>query len=83
MIWEDGELKLSPVDKIPEVIDRVVGYSNKAESELREKFVNNKKVNDRLDLVNKYIQMNDSNYIEELKEDIESNVELVKRCEGF
>jgi hypothetical protein len=83
MIWEDGEWKLSPVDKIPEVIDRVVGYSNEVENELREKFSNNKKVNDRLDIISKYIKMSDNEYIEELQEDIDENFDRIKRCEGF
>ena len=86
MIWEDGEWKLSPVDKIPEVIDKVVNYSNGVETELREKFVNNKKVNERLDIVNKYIKMNDSDYVEELRQEIEDepdNKDVIKRCEGF
>ena len=88
MIWEDGEWKLSPVDKIPEVIDKVVNYSNGVETELRYKFVNNKKVNDRLDIVNKYIKMNDNEYIEELRleeeeDNDDDNKNLIKRCEGF
>jgi hypothetical protein len=83
MIWEDGEWKLSPVDKIPEVIDKVVEYSNELENELREKYFDNKKVNDRLDVVNKYVGMNDSEYVEELKEDAEANKDIIKRCENF
>ena len=98
MVWDDGEWKLSPVDKIPEVIDKVVGYSNHMELKLREKFIDNKKVNDRLDVVNKYIKMNDSEYLDELKANIEDdndddndndndvggeNKNIVKRCEGF
>ena len=86
MIWEDGEWKLSPVDKIPEVIDKVVNYSNGVETELREKFINNKKVNERLDIVNKYIKMNDTDYIEELRVEAEydpENKDVIKRCEGF
>jgi hypothetical protein len=83
MIWEDGEWKLSPVDKIPEVIDKVVEYSNGIETELREKYPNNKKFNDRLDTVNKYVSMNDTDYVEELKEDMETNKDLIKRCENF
>lgn len=83
MVWQDGEWKLSSVDKIPEIIDRVVIYSNEIENELREKFINNKKINERLDVVNKYVKMNDSEYIEELKEDIGINSNLIKRCEGF
>ena len=83
MIFEDNEWKLSPVDKIPEVIEKVVNYSNDIENELRTKFKNNKSVNDRLNVVNKYIKMNNNEYIEELKDDKENNKELIKRCENF
>jgi hypothetical protein len=83
MVWEDGDWKLSPVDKIPEVIDKVVLYSNEMNDDLREEYQNNKKINDRLDVIKKYNNMIDSEYIEELKEDIEYNKELIKRCEDF
>jgi hypothetical protein len=83
MVWEDGTWKLSPVDKIPEVIDKVVDYSNEVESELRDIFNDNKKINDRLNIVNKYIKMNDLNYIDELKEDNDLNIDLLRRCEEF
>ena len=87
MIQQDGEWKLSPVDKIPDIIDKVVNYSNDVETRLRVKFINNKKVNDRLDIINKYVKMNDNEYIEELKiednEDNEDNKNFIKRCNGF
>ena len=83
MVYEDGEWKLSPVDKIPEVIDKVVEYSNEIENELREEFSNNKILNERLNVVGKYVKMNDSEYVEELKEDVETNKNLITRCENF
>jgi hypothetical protein len=83
MVWEDGDWKLSPIDKIPEVIDKVVLYSNEMNDDLREEYPNNKKINDRLDVIKKYNNMNDSEYIEELREEIENNKDLIKRCEEF
>jgi len=83
MVWENGEWKLSPVDKIPEVIDKVVTYSNDVENELRTQFPNNKKIIERLNIINKYVKMNDIGYMEELREDIEENIDLIKRCENF
>ena len=83
MIFEDGNWKLSSVDKIPQVLEKVVNYSNGVENELRLQYTNNKKVNDRLDIVNKYIKMNDIEYIDELKEEPEDNKDLIKRCENF
>ena len=87
MIYESGEWKLTPSDKIPEIIDKVVLFSNEAESELREQFPNNKKINDRLDIIKKYNNMNDQEYIQELKdamtEEEADNTDLIKKCEDF
>jgi len=83
MIYEDGEWRLSPVDKIPEVIEKVVNYSNGVENIFRQEYLNNKKVNDRLNIVNKYVKMNDFGYIDELKEEEEKNKDVIKRCENF
>ncbi len=83
MIFEDGEWKLSPVDKIPEVIEKVVSFSNDVEIELKEKYPNNKRLNDRFDIINKYNNMNNDEYVEELKENAEDNKDLIKRCENF
>ena len=68
MVYDDGMWKLSPTDKIPEVIDRVVEYSYNKDEELREIFKNNKPVIDRLNVINKYVKMNDNEYIELLKQ---------------
>ena len=79
MIYKDSEWKLSPIDKIPEVIDKFVLFSNYVETDLKTKYPNNKKLNVCFETVNKYTKMIDSEYIEELKE----NKELIKRCEDF
>jgi hypothetical protein len=97
MVYDDGMWKLSPTDKIPEVIDRVVEYSYNRDEELREIFKNNKPVIDRLNVINKYVKMNDNEYLELLKEqDLDDdnislgddqannqNLEQIKRCENF
>lgn len=96
MVYDDGMWKLSPTDKIPEVIDRVVEYSYNRDEELREIFKNNKPVIDRLNVINKYVKMNDGEYLELLKEqeiddansddeDIPNvnNLEEIKKCENF
>ena len=98
MVYDDGMWKLSPTDKIPEVIDRVVEYSYNQDEELREIFKNNKPVLDRLNVINKYVKMNDDEYLEILKQqDLEGdinddnydnvnnpdNLEEIKRCENF
>lgn len=83
MIYENGEWKLSASDKIPEIIDKVITFSNDTDRFLRDKHPNNKKLNDRLNIIKKYNDMNDSNYVEELKENKEENNDLIKRCENF
>jgi hypothetical protein len=87
MVWQDGEWKLSPVDKIPEVIDQVVNYSNDVENELRNQYSDNKKMNDRLDVINKYVKMNDNDHVQELKDELSDeeadNIVQIKRCEDF
>ncbi len=77
--------KLTPDDKIPEVIDKVVSFSYEKENELRERYPDNKPLSDRLDTINKYTKLNDQEYLEELKEahadEIEDNTDQIKRCE--
>ena len=46
MIYENGEWKLSPSDKIPEIIDKVITFSNDTDRFFRDKHRNNKKLND-------------------------------------
>jgi len=87
MIYDDGMWKLTPDDKIPEVIDKVVSFSYEKENELREKYPDNKPLLDRLDTINKYTKLNDLEYLEELKEEhteeIANNTGQIKRCEEF
>ncbi len=87
MIYDDGMWKLSPDDKIPEVIDKVVKFSYDKQDVLREKFANNKPVIDRLNIIDKYTKFNDIEYLEELKiakeEECANNDEEIKRCEEF
>jgi len=83
MIYEDGEWKLSSVDKIPDVIDKVILFSNNAEIDLKTKYPNNKKLNKRFDIVNKYTKMIDDEYIEVLKDNFEFNKDLIKKCQYF
>jgi len=87
MIYDEGMWKLTPDDKIPEVIDKVVSFSYEKENELREKYPDNKPLIDRLNTINKYTKLNDLEYLEELKEkQLEEkfdNTDKIKRCEDF
>ena len=83
MIYDNGKWKLSPFDKIPEVIEKIINFSYNSENELRPIFNENKSIISRLDTIKKYIQMNDNNYIEELKEEEEYNQNQITKCEEF
>ena len=71
MIYDDGMWKLSPDDKIPEVIDKVVKFSYDKDNQIRIAYPNNKPLIDRLNTINKYTKFNDPEYLEELKEEQE------------
>ena len=87
MVYDGGEWKLSSNDKIPEIIDKVVMYTYDKQEELKELYPNNKNLIDRLDVINKYNQFNDSDYLQDLiQEQIDDEVDnkaKIKRCEDF
>jgi hypothetical protein len=83
MIFENGEWKLTPSDKIPEVIDKIVLYTNDVEQFFREKYPDNKKLNDRLNVIKKYNDMNDNEHLDELKDEPEENKFQIQRCIDF
>ena len=87
MIYDSGEWKLTPSDKIPEIIDKVILFSNDVETELREQYPNNKRLNDRLDVIKKYNNMNNNEYLQELRDLIVDeevdNKDLIKKCEDY
>ena len=87
MIYDDGMWKLTTDDKIPEVMDKVVKYSYDKQDILREKFKDNKPIIERLNVVNKYTQFADTEYLESLKdeqlEDEVDNSAQIKRCVDF
>ena len=76
-------MEIISIDKIPEIIDKVITFSNDTDRFFRDKHPNNKKLNDRLNIIKKYNDMNDNNHIEELNENKEDNKDLIKRCENF
>ena len=56
-------------DKIPDTMDKVVQYSYTKQEELREKYPNNKGLSERLDVIIKYTQFMDLDFLEEQKTD--------------
>jgi hypothetical protein len=83
MVYEDGEWKLSNIDNIPFIMDKICLFSADQINNLRNKYPNNKQLNDRLNLIEKYNNMIDSDYLEDLKDDEQHNKPSIKRCEDF
>jgi len=81
MVYEDGEWKLSNVNNIPQIMDKVCVYSSCQISNLRTKHPNNKPLEDRLNTIEKYNNMIDGDYVDDLR-DNKRQVEIA-RCEEF
>ena len=84
MVWEDGKWILSNIDNIPLIMDKICLFSQEQINDLREKYPNNKPLQDRLNTVEKYNYMIDNDYLEDLKDDdINDNKLMITRCEDF
>ena len=81
MVYEDGEWKLSNVNNIPQIMDKVCVFSSCQISNLRTKHPNNKPLHDRLGTIEKYNNMIDGDYVDDLRDD-DRQVEIT-RCEEF
>jgi uncharacterized C2H2 Zn-finger protein len=81
MVYEDGEWKLSNVNNIPQIMDKVCVFSAEQISNLRTKQPNNKPLNDRLDVKEKYNNMIDGDYVDDLRD--EGRQVEIARCEEF
>jgi hypothetical protein len=83
MVWENGEWKLSNVDNIPQIINKICIFSTEQINDLREKYLNNKPLLERLNTVEKYNNMIDNDYLEDLKDNIDNNKLMITRCDEF
>jgi hypothetical protein len=85
MVFEDGEWVLSSVDNIPQIMDKVCIFSNDQINMLKEKYPNNKPLQDRLGVIEKYNNLIDGNFLEDLKDDNVDggNQNQISRCEEF
>ena len=81
MVYEDGEWKLSNVNNIPQIMDKVCVFSSEQINALKIKYPNNKPLHDRLDVIVKYNNMIDGDYVDDLR-DGGRYVEIA-RCEDF
>ena len=85
MVYEDGEWKLSNIDNIPQVMDKICLFSKDQIEILREKHPNNKALLDRLNTIEKYNNKIDEDYIQDLREDEDYNGVkiIIKDAEDF
>jgi len=81
MVYEDGEWKLSNVDNIPQIMDKVCVFSSEQISNLRTKQPNNKSLHDRLGVIEKYNNMIDGDYVDDLRD--EGRQVEIARCNEF
>lgn len=82
MIYENSKWNLSPEDRVPQVIRKVLDYSNEKLKELGEKYCDDGGFIKRITIVDKYTKLGDDDYIQDLIEDNASKHEI-KRCEDF
>jgi len=84
MVFKDNEWKLSNIDNIPQIMDKVCVFSSDQINTLKNKHPNNKPLQDRLNVVEKYNNMIDNDYVEDLKDNQDNlNENQVQRCEEF
>jgi len=85
MVFEDGEWKLSNIDNIPQIMDKICIFTKDQIEFLREKHPNNKPLNDRLNTIQKYNNKIDEDYIQDLREDDNYNNTkiIIKDAEDF
>jgi hypothetical protein len=83
MVYENGEWILSNIDNIPQIMDKICLFSQEQITTLKNKYPNNKPLQDRLTVIEKYNNMIDNDYLDELKDDILNNKNEIKRFEDF
>ena len=81
MVYEDGEWKLSNVNNIPQIMDKVCVFSSEQINLLKTKYPNNKPLHERLDVIEKYNNMIDGDYVDDLRD--EGRQVEIARCEEF
>ena len=76
---------LSNIDNIPQIIDKICLFSTDQINILREKYPNKKQLNDRLNAIEKYNNMIDEDYIQDLRDEDDdyNNKSLIKRAKDF
>ena len=81
MVYLDGEWKLSNVNNIPQIMDKVCIFSAEQINNLKSKHPNNKPLHERLGTIEKYNNMIDGDYLDDLRD--EGRQVEIARCEEF
>lgn len=83
-IYNNGKWKTDNIDLINMVIDDVVYQSKNILIELKQQYNNNNnKTLERLNTSEKYINLCNLEYFEDLKDELENNIGLINRCKDF
>ena len=81
MVYEDGEWKLSSINNIPQIMDKVCIFSAEQINNLKTKHPDNKPLHERLGVIEKYNNMIDGDYVDDLRD--EGRQVEIARCEEF
>jgi hypothetical protein len=81
MVYENNGWNLSPDDKIPEVVRKIIDYSSEKLDEFTEKYKDNDKIMSRIDILSKYNNLGCNDYLEEdaTKHDVNKSKDFQKK----
>jgi len=86
-IYNNGKWKTDNIDLINIIIDGVIYQSKNILIELKQQYVGNNRALDRLNTSEKYVNLCDLEYLEDLKDEQENdginNIGLINRCKEF
>lgn len=86
-IYNNGKWKTDNIETINMVIDGIISHSKNILVELKQQYLNNLNAKSRLNTSEKYINMCDSEYLGDLKDEQANrdanNTNHIKRCKDF
>ena len=86
-IYNNGRWKTDNIETINMIIDGIISHSKNILIELKQQYLNNIGVKNRLNTSEKYVNLCDLDYLEDLRDEQEhedvNNKERIKRCEDF
>ena len=82
MIYSKNQWILSDIEKIYNLIDKVIEFSKEKHDEFRDLYKNNKNFQNKLEIFKKYLNFCDSEYLCDLENDdiTKENRDKIKRC---